>query len=143
MPSHIAILQSHRHSLHCSHCSSKPHSSLGEPQAWEQQLICKLSAPLSALSFCPLTLPLSFPHPTCFSIRIQGLLTPRAVNFWLLLAAEVSIDRSGLDPRFIKQVPLPIHICRLPLRLLKELGTKRQEVISCLSVQTTLWPCPQ
>lgn len=56
---------------------------------------------------------------------IQGRLTPRAVNFWLLLATELSVDRGGLGPGFIKQVPLPIHACLLPPCLLQELGTDK------------------
>lgn len=65
----------------------------------------------------------------------------RAVNFWFLLAAEVSTDRRELGSWFIEQVSLAIHMCRLPLRLFKELG-REYEAISCLLVRSPAGPSP-
>lgn len=63
----------------------------------------------------------------------------RAVNLWFLFAAEVSIDRRELGPWLIEQVSLAIDVCRLPLRLFKELG-REHEAISCLPVHSPCGP---
>nr|KAF6347394.1 hypothetical protein mPipKuh1_015938 [Pipistrellus kuhlii] len=62
-----------------------------------------------------------------------------------LHAAEVSIDRGGLGPGLVEQVPLPIHMCRLPVRLLllQELHTEEQEAVSSLPGHTHPTALPQ
>lgn len=106
-------------------------------KAPEQQPVHRLSVPDAwRLPALPPALP-----TLCMALHSlrnplsSGLLTPRAVNFWLLLAAEVSVNTGGLDSRLIEQVSLPIHICWVPPRLLQELGTEEQEAIRSPAVQ--------
>lgn len=126
-----------------SHGRNTPHPE-ASLKAWARQPMCKLVSSRRMLYLCCSLPPnLLLPHPpTWFSLLPQGLLTPKAV--WLLLAAEVSIDRGGLGPGLVEQVPLPIHMCRLPVRLLllQELRTEEQEAVSSLQGRLTQRPCP-